>query len=80
MREITATEASRNFSELLDAIEHHGEHFTIVRHGKAIAELEPARPSLGKDAKALLRHHRPDREWVRDLEHVRDLLETDAEL
>ena len=40
MREISATEAARNFSELLDAIEHRGEHFTIVRHGKAIAELE----------------------------------------
>lgn len=72
MREITATEAARNFSELLDAIEHHGGHFTIVRHAKAIAEFEPARPSLGKDAKALLRRHRPDREWIRDLEEVRE--------
>ncbi|MHB1554726.1 MAG: type II toxin-antitoxin system Phd/YefM family antitoxin [Acidimicrobiales bacterium] len=78
MREISATEAARNFSELLDAIEHHGEHFTIVRHGKAIAELEPASSSRGKDAKALLRRHRPDRGWVRDLREVRDLLETDV--
>lgn len=80
MREISATEAARNFSELLDAIEHRGEHFTIVRHGRAIAELEPTGRSRGKDAKALLRRHRPDRDWARDLRNVRDLLETDVKL
>lgn len=71
MREISATDAARNFSELLDAIEHHGEHFTIVRYGKAIAELEPASSSRGKDAKALLRRHRPDREWVECLSRAK---------
>lgn len=80
MREISATEAARNFSELLDAIEHRGESFTIVRHGKAVAELEPTSHSQGKDAKAILRRHRPDREWVRDLRAVRELLETDVRL
>ena len=80
MREVSATEAARQLSELLDAIEHHGAHFTIVRHGRAIAKLESASHRRGKDAKELLRRHRPDREWVRDLREVRDLLETDVKL
>ena len=38
--DVTATDAARNFADLLDAVEHRGEHFTIVRRGKAIADLE----------------------------------------
>ncbi|MEZ5270879.1 MAG: type II toxin-antitoxin system prevent-host-death family antitoxin [Ilumatobacteraceae bacterium] len=38
MPEITATEASRSFADLLDAVEHRGETFVIVRRGKVIAQ------------------------------------------
>jgi len=31
--------------------------------------------SLGADVKALLRRHRPDRDWASDLDEVRELLE-----
>jgi diketogulonate reductase-like aldo/keto reductase len=31
---VSATDAARNFADLLDAIEHRGEHFTIVRRGQ----------------------------------------------
>ncbi|MBV8303271.1 MAG: type II toxin-antitoxin system Phd/YefM family antitoxin, partial [Acidimicrobiia bacterium] len=41
MSEVTATEAARSFSDLLDAVEHRGERFTIVRRGKAVAQLQP---------------------------------------
>lgn len=77
MSEITATDAARNFADLLDAIEHHGEHFTIVRRGRAIAHLEPMTEGRGSEAKALLRRHRPDRSWATDLDEVRSLLEID---
>ena len=40
MTEVNATSAARNFAELLDAVEHRGERFTIVRRGKVIAQLE----------------------------------------
>ena len=39
---MTATEASRNFSDLLDAIER-GETVTITRGHHAVAEVRPAR-------------------------------------
>lgn len=77
MPDITATDAARNFADLLDAIEHRGEHFTIVRRGKAIAHLEPMNRGLGADVKALLRRHRPDPDWARDVDRVRQLLEVE---
>lgn len=77
MPEVTATDAARNFADLLDAIEHRGEHFTIVRRGKAIAHLEPMSGGGGSETKALLRSHRPDRNWAEDLHEVRGLLEID---
>ena len=75
MPEVSATDAARNFADLLDAIEHRGEHFTIVRRGKAIAHLEPMNRGLGVDVKALLRRHRPDAAWPGELDEVRSLLE-----
>ena len=77
MPDVSATEAARNFADLLDAVEHRGEHFTVVRRGKPIAHLEPAKPGLGADAKALLRRHRRDANWSRDLSSVRRLVEID---
>jgi prevent-host-death family protein len=47
MSEITATDAARNFADLLDAVEHRGERFTILRRGKAIAILEPLKDGHG---------------------------------
>jgi prevent-host-death family protein len=75
LTEITATDAARNFADLLDAVEHRGEHFTIVRRGRAVAQLEPMSRGRGADAKAVLRRHRPDSSWLSDVEGVRSLLE-----
>jgi antitoxin (DNA-binding transcriptional repressor) of toxin-antitoxin stability system len=77
MPDITATDAARNFADLLDAIEHRGEQFTIVRRGKAIAHLEPMNRRLGADVKSLLRRHRPDADWASDLDDVRALIEVE---
>src|SRR5882757_661341 len=46
MRTITATEASRNFSDLLDAIER-GETVTITRGHHAVAEMRSVRRRTG---------------------------------
>ncbi len=75
MPDVSATDAARNFADLLDAIEHRGQHFTIVRRGKAVAHLEPMNRGVGADVKALLRRHRPDAAWASELEEVRSLLE-----
>jgi prevent-host-death family protein len=73
--EVTATEAARSFADLLDAVEHRGERFTIVRRGKAIASLEPMNEGHGADVKALLRRHRPDSEWSKDVAAIRSVVE-----
>lgn len=48
MRTITATEASRNFKKLLDAVED-GESIAITRGGETIAEISPRRRKTAKD-------------------------------
>jgi prevent-host-death family protein len=75
--EVTATEAARRFADLLDAVEHRGERFTVTRRGRVVAQIEPVTRGRGVDAKALLRRHRPDSRWREDLDRVRDLLEVE---
>jgi len=77
VQEISATEAARNFADLLDAVEHRGEAFTIVRRGKAVAQLEKVEPPRGAGMKAVLRRHQPDRAWVEEVEAARALLRID---
>jgi prevent-host-death family protein len=72
MTEVTATEASRRFADLLDGVEHRGERYTIVRRGRVIAQLEPATATTGAQAKALLRRHRIDRIWSEEVHALRD--------
>lgn len=53
MTEVAAVEASRRFAYLLDGVEHRGERCTIVRHGRSIAQHEPAAGTIstsGADA------------------------------
>ena len=64
---MTATEASRNFSDLLDAIER-GETVTITRGNHAVAEMRPARRRSGADLRAALEHiPPPDDRFVEDV-------------
>ena len=74
MPEITATAASRSFADLLDAVEHRGESFTIVRRGKVIAQLEPARTASGARTKEMLRRHRVDSDWFGEVSELRSQL------
>jgi len=74
MPDVSATDASRRFAALLDGIEHRGERYTIVRRGKAVAHLEPISQGRGADVKSLLRRHRPDSAWWKDVVDVRGLL------
>jgi len=71
MRDISATEAARHFSDLLDAVEHRGEGFAIVRRGKAVAHLSPVSRGLGRQVNALLADSPPDPEWAGDLAALR---------
>lgn len=53
MRTISATEASRRFSDLLDAIEA-GDTVTVTRGNRPIAEIRPAPRRTGRDLRAAL--------------------------
>jgi prevent-host-death family protein len=71
VRSLSATEAARRFSQLLDAVERRGESFLVVRRGRAVARIEPARAANGKLVKQLLRSNRPDPRWASELRELR---------
>lgn len=75
MRRLTATEAARRFSDLLDRIEHDGETFIVERHGRAVASISPAAASSGKTVKDLLRAQPRDSAWPAQLREMRAALE-----
>ncbi|MGH2728272.1 MAG: type II toxin-antitoxin system Phd/YefM family antitoxin [Actinomycetota bacterium] len=70
MKELSATDAARRFSEVLDAVEHDGESFVIRRKGKPVARLEPARAN-GTAVRKLLRRIPNDPDWAREVRELR---------
>lgn len=71
---MSATEAARQFSDPLDAVEHGGKSFVISRKGRAVAVVSPAPARSGKELKRFLRKHPPDGAWVEELNEIRSLL------
>ena len=72
MKEISATEAARGFSALLDAVEHDKETFVVTRGGRGIARIEPASGVSGRAVKDLLRTSRVDPDWAAELSELRE--------
>lgn len=52
---ISATEAVRNFSEILNNIRYRGDHYTIIRGGKPAAAIVPAEEAVRERTLADLR-------------------------
>jgi prevent-host-death family protein len=71
MSEISATDASKRFADMLDAVEHRGETFTVVRRGRPIATIAPARRTSIADLSTFLREHPADAAWEKDLADLR---------
>ncbi|MGH9466395.1 MAG: type II toxin-antitoxin system Phd/YefM family antitoxin [Terriglobales bacterium] len=70
---LSATEAARRFSELLNRAHYRGETFQIERGGKPVCEIVPvATPSFtGKDLADLLRSlPHPDEEYLQTVENL----------
>ena len=65
------------FADLLDSVEHGGQRYTIMRRGKAVAQIEPVSRGRGSEVKRLLRQRRPDTHWAQELDQVRNLLEVE---
>jgi len=72
--EISATDAARNFSDVLDAVEHRHEHYTVVRRGRVVAQISPMVGRGGAELKALLRGNGRDSNWARELADLRGVL------
>jgi prevent-host-death family protein len=70
VKQLSATEATRRFSDLLDSVEE-GESFVVVRHGRAVATIGPAVAGTGQALKEALRKHPPDPEWAAELRELR---------
>jgi prevent-host-death family protein len=71
VRELSATEAARRFSDVLDAVEHRGESFSIVRHGRHVARLIPVTMPNGAVVSEVLARHRVDGAWIEELADLR---------
>jgi len=53
MREVTASEASRNFSAVLDSVER-GEIIVVTRAGRRVASIAPTPAATGAGLNAVL--------------------------
>jgi len=71
---VTATEAARNFSELLNRVRFERETFVILRGGEAVGQLTPVEPTQAPTLRDLVKFleqtERPDDQFGRDLEAI----------
>lgn len=75
MKQLSATEASRRFSEVLDDVERGGESYVVVRHGRPVATIGPTSGGTGKALKEALRVNRPDEAWASELRELRESMD-----
>ena len=75
MKQLSATDASRRFSEVLDDVDRGGESYVVVRHGRAVATIGPASGGTGKALKEALRVNLPDGDWAREVRELRESMD-----
>jgi prevent-host-death family protein len=71
MKTVNATEVARNFSEVLDGVEHRHQTYVVTRGGKPIARITPVPSANGLEVKRLLRDQTSDATWASDLAALR---------
>jgi antitoxin (DNA-binding transcriptional repressor) of toxin-antitoxin stability system len=74
MKNVSATEVARNFSDVLDAVENRGETFLVVRRGRAVARIGPAGAGHGSAVKEVLRTAPRDVGWADEVRQIRAAL------
>ncbi|MBA4417876.1 MAG: type II toxin-antitoxin system Phd/YefM family antitoxin [Syntrophus sp. (in: bacteria)] len=71
MRSVTATELVRNFKQLFDLVEFHGEELTVMRNNHQVAKIVPGLATMNAlDAMSDLYRTLPDNaatEWAKDM-------------
>lgn len=74
LKQLSATDAARRFSEVLDRVEQNGESVVIVRHGRPVATIGPAGAGTGKALKEALRANPVDADWMDEYLKLRKLI------
>jgi len=72
VKQLTATDAARRFSDVLDSVESEHETFVVVRRGRVVATIGPALAGNGKALKKALRANTPDSQWAGELREMRE--------
>ena len=70
---VSATEAARKFSEILNRVAYKGESFVVERSGRPVCEISPARAAkfTARDFVEMLKSApRPDEQYFDDVEEV----------
>ena len=75
MKRISATEAARNFADVLDRVEQTGETFVVERRGRTVAQISAAPKGNARAIVELLKQAPFDDSAIEDIKAVRDLLE-----
>jgi antitoxin (DNA-binding transcriptional repressor) of toxin-antitoxin stability system len=84
-RNISVTEAARNFSDCVNRVHYQATTFVLLKNGLPVARLGPAaeKVCLGRDlAEALAKTDLPNEEagaWSRDLQTARNTLNPPAD-
>ncbi len=74
LKQLSATEAARGFSELLDRVERTGESVTVMRRGRPVATIGPPAVGNGKALLELLEAHKPDPDLVDEVSELREFV------
>ncbi len=75
MKTVNATEVARNFSEVLDGVEHRHQTYVVTRGGRPIARITPVPSANGLEVKRLLRDHAADdASWPDELAVLRGMV------
>ena len=76
-RVITATDASKHFKDVLNAVQYGGETFEVERHGRPVAQIVPSAPrsrrmvTLREALEMVRRGPPPDEALEADLSELR---------
>lgn len=74
MKDVSATEAARRFSEVLDSVEFQHQTFRVMRAGRPVARIAPVEAVNGRDLVAFLQANSPDPALWEDIKAVRAVL------
>lgn len=74
MKDVSATEVARRFSDVLDSVEHHNESYRVIRAGRPVARITPVGRANGRMVVEFLTSREPDPAWVEDVRSTRAML------